>query len=289
VTPWFVPNRVRYWLIWAVLWILAFIWFQTSEPLSNFKTTYLYTITILIHFLTGIGVAMFVGVWGSARPNLMNEIQMAEALGWSWAGAKKGFVWGNLGSFFVACLWMVIEALRWKAWVGVDDLSDLFTHGSFPKYPLSVWIVGTMFGVISIGLSSRIVKTKTMPNQGIKLSIRNSLIAGLTFGVLFGMTSALIWTAYGRRPNIGLGIGLLLFSIAVLWYGGIDVLMHFMLRLFLYFESNIPRGYARFLDYASNLIFLQKVGGGYIFIHRLLLEHFATMPLQNETQKKTIQ
>ena len=32
-----------------------------------------------------------------------------------------------------------------------------------------------------------------------------------------------------------------------------------------------------FLDYAARLVFLQKVGGGYIFIHRLLLEHFAAM------------
>ena len=38
------------------------------------------------------------------------------------------------------------------------------------------------------------------------------------------------------------------------------------------------RDYARFLDHAADLIFLQKVGGGYRFIHRLLLEHFAEMP-----------
>jgi len=31
----------------------------------------------------------------------------------------------------------------------------------------------------------------------------------------------------------------------------------------------------RFLDYAAALIFLRKVGGGYIFVHRLVMEHFA--------------
>jgi hypothetical protein len=30
-----------------------------------------------------------------------------------------------------------------------------------------------------------------------------------------------------------------------------------------------------FLDYAAERIFLRKVGGGYIFIHRLLQEYFA--------------
>jgi len=41
----------------------------------------------------------------------------------------------------------------------------------------------------------------------------------------------------------------------------------------------IPWNYARFLDYATEHIFLQKVGGGYIFIHRMLMEHFAGMQM----------
>jgi hypothetical protein len=33
----------------------------------------------------------------------------------------------------------------------------------------------------------------------------------------------------------------------------------------------------RFLDYATEPIFLRKVGGGYIFVHRLLQEYFADL------------
>jgi hypothetical protein len=40
-------------------------------------------------------------------------------------------------------------------------------------------------------------------------------------------------------------------------------------------QGSIPRDYVRFLDYAAALIFLRKVGGGYIFVHRLVMEHFA--------------
>ncbi len=61
---------------------------------------------------------------------------------------------------------------------------------------------------------------------------------------------------------------------------GKTCIQHFTLRLILYRDGYIPWNYARFLDYASNRIFLQKVGGGYIFIHRLLLEHFAQMELE---------
>jgi hypothetical protein len=42
----------------------------------------------------------------------------------------------------------------------------------------------------------------------------------------------------------------------------------------------MPWNYARFLDHCCDRIFLQKVGGGYIFIHRLLMEHFAAMQFE---------
>jgi hypothetical protein len=35
-----------------------------------------------------------------------------------------------------------------------------------------------------------------------------------------------------------------------------------------------PLRYPRFLSYTTRLIFLQKAGGGYLFVHRLLLDHF---------------
>ena len=58
--------------------------------------------------------------------------------------------------------------------------------------------------------------------------------------------------------------------------GRIDLpIKHYLLRLALWLKGDIPRDYVRFLDYAAALIFLRKVGGGYIFVHRLVLEHFA--------------
>lgn len=63
--------------------------------------------------------------------------------------------------------------------------------------------------------------------------------------------------------------------IAALWYGGLDVIKHYTLRAILIYQGHTPRKYADFLDDAAKLIFLQKVGGGYRFIHRLLRDHFA--------------
>src|SRR5215471_3943286 len=57
--------------------------------------------------------------------------------------------------------------------------------------------------------------------------------------------------------------------------GGAAFVQHFVLRCLLWCAGCIPFNYARFLDYAAERILLRKVGGGYMFVHRLLLEYFA--------------
>lgn len=48
------------------------------------------------------------------------------------------------------------------------------------------------------------------------------------------------------------------------------------LRFALWLMGSVPRNYARFLDFAASRILLRKAGGGYIFIHRMLLDYFAS-------------
>jgi len=67
----------------------------------------------------------------------------------------------------------------------------------------------------------------------------------------------------------GLFVGLMM--------GGTACIVHISLRI-IYLYRTMPWNYARFLDYAVDRIFLQKVGGGYIFIHRSPMEHFAAIP-----------
>lgn len=56
-----------------------------------------------------------------------------------------------------------------------------------------------------------------------------------------------------------------------------DAIKHYTLRAILVSGNYIPRHYVKVLNYAVALILLQRVGGGYIFIHRTLLEHYAAM------------
>jgi len=60
-------------------------------------------------------------------------------------------------------------------------------------------------------------------------------------------------------------------------FGLSAVLQHSILRLLPAWNDHAPRNYSRFLDYAAERILLRKVGGGYIFVHRMLLEYFADL------------
>jgi hypothetical protein len=55
-----------------------------------------------------------------------------------------------------------------------------------------------------------------------------------------------------------------------------------MLRIRLWQTKCTPWNYPRFLDHAHERILLRKVGGGYIFIHKLLLEYFANLNIEGD-------
>src|SRR5207248_3403664 len=59
--------------------------------------------------------------------------------------------------------------------------------------------------------------------------------------------------------------------------GGIACLQHFTLRFLLWRSKCLPWNYPHFLYYAAEHLLLCKVGGGYIFLHRLLLDYFADL------------
>jgi hypothetical protein len=74
---------------------------------------------------------------------------------------------------------------------------------------------------------------------------------------------------------VGLGVGLVFGLVVGLRAGGEACLKHFLLRLWLVRDGSSPWNYVKFLDHAAGRILLRKVGGGYVFIHRMLLEYFA--------------
>ena len=54
-------------------------------------------------------------------------------------------------------------------------------------------------------------------------------------------------------------------------------MQHYLLRFWLFYAHAFPWKAVPFLDDATTRILLRRVGGGYSFIHRLLLEYFADL------------
>jgi hypothetical protein len=78
----------------------------------------------------------------------------------------------------------------------------------------------------------------------------------------------------------------LLFSFVILvnilpptftWFGGLAWCQHWALRFVLYRNNLLPRRLIPWLDEMTTRGLLRRVGGGYIFIHRSLLEYFADL------------
>ena len=129
-------------------------------------------------------------------------------------------------------------------------------------------------------LTSGEVERRVRPNQGIYRSLDNANRAALFFALQLFLFCIL---SFGPTLSMdyAVAVGLVFAALGVqaywLFYGGYSVLQHLVLRHILYRDGLIPSNYAHFLDYATRLILLRKVGGGYVFVHRYLLEYFAAL------------
>ena len=257
---------------WVVIWWS--IWMIASLAVSNVPDNWT-SLKMLRHPLLGgfFVVMIYMGRVGKLH------IGTVEALGWSW---RRAGAWSLLGLALSLIAWLVY-------WSQSTDLAFGLVAQNLLLYPPLGIVAGFLLG----GLTFRVTELNTVPNQGIRLSIRNMLLAGPLIGVLM---SGVYWMIFQFGPFGENGLvhalpGTLIYGMttllgAMLWYGGFDAIRHYVLRGVLIISGVIPTRFVHFLDHASNdLQFLQKVGGGYMFIHRYMLEYFAAMYAPNAVDK----
>jgi len=208
----------------------------------------------LIAGLTGWQVSVQGG--NGHGEGLLYEIKMVDISRWDWKGGLAGMAFGLMfGVIFGGVLWRV-----------VGGLSGMLS---------SVLISGLVFGLI-FGFDAKPVSQTTYPGQRISLSIRNSFFILLFSWLIIGLIIGLIYGLY-----YGLIIGLIVGLIVDMMVYGPELVNHYSLRLAITFNNYLPWKLIPFLNYCTDLIFLRRVGGGYIFVHRLLMEHFADMYPEN--------
>jgi hypothetical protein len=200
-------------------------------------------VTGLIGF--GIGLSGVLGVQ-------LDKIELAEAIYWSWQEVRSRIGIG-MG---VPLLVMLVCGL---AVVLIGGLG----------FGLGLGLVVVLIVVLS-GLRTKQLEKQTIPNKAVWSSAGNAVRVGLVFGLLGGLGVGLILGLV-----TGLVTGLIFGLIFGLWYGGNAFIQHFILRWRLSRENYLPWRLVEFLDDMAEHILLRKVGGGYIFIHRMVMEYFA--------------
>ncbi len=149
---------------------------------------------------------------------------------------------------------------------------------------LMFWAVGELaFALLTLLPESLISGSATVhasPNQSIRRSARNAAMFGLYAVIIIMLVVSPV-----LRPAVALSAGLIVGLVIAMRTGGAACLKHYVLRLWLIYNGSTPWNYVRFLDYAADRILLRKVGGGYMFIHRMLLEHFAARSVNPSVER----
>jgi len=243
----------------------------------------------------GLIFALLFGLFGTLIGVVISvrkrSIQLVEVVKWQWEGRWRILLTGLLIGL---SLGLLIRELFGFLSLFITMLIDIqnFPTLSFAQEFYSTsqqYIAETLFGfkdtilfggmgLLLRGVMSRISSELMdehkhyMPNEGILRSAQYAAFSCLIIMLVCEGSIGLI-----EGPIHGLFFGLIVGIVIGLTNGGIACVQHLLLRVRLWYEKVIPWNYPRFLDHAADRILLRKVGGGYIFIHRLLLEYFASL------------
>lgn len=212
----------------------------------------------------------FLGFLSPARSKGPHRILPVRTLGWSntrfqqhlYPAFKNGMTWGSL--------WGVLHLLEGN-----------MTGAVF--WMLSIGLASAVADSLLGGLEAREVGPSVEPGMVIWKSARSALLAGTIAAVVGSVVAVLLLMAgrylFGLQHDfrqtiiLWLSIG---FITTAFQYGGKAFLEHWLLRFLLWSEGSLPLNLQRFLDHVVRRTFMCRVGEGYIFVHRLPMEYFAT-------------
>jgi len=269
------------WRVGAQVGLLGALLFPLRHTIANwppFQSNMLLLVVALEGWLfcTSIGVVVRVLLHQSTL-----AITWAERITWSWDHMLR------------ALRTLAQRRVQWSVGLIVGGVF-LILYGLFSGVAAgltSALLVSLLFGFVH-GWTKEVhhVAARTVPNQAMWNSLRHSLAIGIVGGSMIGVIHGAIFSLlHGKivqwpgglasEPfNLAADIGmafLLGVVLVALPNGAAACLQHALVRVLLWREGSIPWNYRRFLDAAAEHALLRKVGGGYMFVHHMLLEYFA--------------
>jgi DNA polymerase III delta prime subunit len=202
------------------------------------------------------------------------EIELAQTVRWQSESILGGLILGFILGIISLPVLLFIEKMRFIS-------ALIFSLIFLPVF------IGLSFGLFGWIKEFEIEKVKT-PNQGIWKSAINATVLGLVVGLPI---AAILGLIFGLSGGLALGLffaifGLFFGFLVSMQTGGEACIQHFVLRLVLFQNGFIPWNYARFLNYCTERLFLQRVGGRYRFIHKLLQDYFAELATESISKRE---
>jgi hypothetical protein len=234
------------------------------------------------------------------------HIRPPVGLHWSWAALGAALLRRVLTLAMIGSV--VGLSLGLVAFVSSDPFrGSAYFWGTFSSNVTSIanstgagFAVGSIIGIVlgvpggfsprvvpPVDRSSRLAKraTHAVDYAALVKALIAGLISGLMIGAAAGLSTGFMrdWNDPGIRAStfwfyffaVGCLAGLVTALAVWLLAGGRAYLQNLVLRVLLVRDGVIPWRYERFLDHAMERVFLRRVGSGYIFVHRLLMEHLA--------------
>jgi hypothetical protein len=231
---------------------------------------------LLFERWSAAGALLLVGTAAAAIPTLtgrflvrsrlpFGRVETVESLGWSWPWAALGFGVGALAGLALGAL---------AAWL------DRWTRAPWPALLAAA---GGTLAMMEFALLRGDLRLRTTPGQGIEQSRRNGIMAlglALVVTAVAGVAAVGVAAAVGGAPDYALaGAWLLWLALYLglgcgLAFGLLAYLQHRRLRRILDDRGHFPLDGPEFLSFAAERNLLRKVGGGYTFVHALLLDYF---------------
>ena len=199
-----------------------------------------------------------------------NRIETVESLAWSWPYAALGLGVGVVGGLVLGALVGWLD--RWSATAWATPWAALLAAA------------GGALGAFEAGLRPGDLRLRMAPGQGVGQSLRSGVVVMTRVMVLAGV---LLSVALGAASLLNGGDVILAAAPWLLWlllylglgfalaYGQLAYYQHARLRRILYDRGHIADDYPAFLNQTAERNLLRKVGGGYTFVHALLLQYFS--------------
>ena len=243
--------------------------------------------------LPAVFIALIFGRWGAAAAVLLvgllaaavpaltgrfllrarlpfDRIETVESLRWSWPYAALGLGIGAAGGLALGAL------LGWIA------------RWSSPGAAITPWAAllaaaGGTLGAVEAGLRPGDLRLRMTPGQGVNQSFQSGVTVMARIGVLqvmlFSAALSAVVSLSGRSVVLAVAPWMMWLMAYLnlgfaLAYGWLAYFQHLRLRRRLYDRGHIAGNYSAFLNQAAERNLLRKVGGGYTYVHALLLQYF---------------